>query len=477
MSQTIAIPTVTTTQGAIPQIPVALNAALIAIATSLAPGLTANLPGSLIEDMASTATGALVLLDQAQVDAINSLTPFGANPFTAIALGQIYLGQGSTAAPASNTSVFVTFSGTVGFIIPPGFIVSDGTNQYSVQNGGVIESGGSSAQIFCLCTQPGSFAVPVNGVTQIATSVPSGVTLSVTNPLPGTPGGPAQTTAQYAAQVLQAGLVASTGMPNYLKTLLGKVTGVEPRLVSVRAQSGGGWEIIVGGSADPYAVAAAIFFGLFDVSTLVGSTIRVVDITAANPGVVITDLNHGFVTGDVVTISGVNPGTYDGTYTITVFTNTSFGLGVDTTGFGAYVSGGVVTPNFRNVAPSLNSYPNTYIIPFVIPPLQNVAITLTWNTNSLNYISPAGVAQLGQPAIASYINSIPVGAPINVFELENVFTQAIAAIVSSVLITRMIFEVFINGTLTAPGSGTEAVSGDPESYFSTSAAEITINQG
>ena len=216
---------------------------------------------------------------------------------------------------------------------------------------------------------------------------------------------------------------------------------------------------------------------MFDVSTLVGSTIRVVDITAANPGVVITDLNHGFVTGDVVTISGVNPGTYDGTYTITVFTNTSFGLGVDTTGFGAYVSGGVVTPNFRNVAPSLNSYPDTYIIPFVIPPLQNVAITLTWNTNSLNYVSPAGVAQLGQPAIASYINSIPVGAPINVFELENVFTQAIAAIVSSVLITRMIFEVFINGTLTAPGSGTEAVSGDPESYFSTSAAEITINQG
>lgn len=479
MSATITIPTVSTTQGAIPQTPAALNAQLITIATSLVPGLTADLPGSLVEDMASTATGAVVLLDQAQVDSINSLTPFGANPFTAIALGQIYLGQGSTASPQTNTSVFVEFTGTVGFVIPPGFIVSDGTFQYTVQDGGIVATGGVSPLIFCLALLTGSWAVPANGVTQIVTSVPSGVTLTVTNPSPGTPGGPAETTAQYAARVLQAGLVASTGMPNYLRTKLEAVLGVQPRLISIRAQSGGGWEIIVGGSGDPYSIGGAILFGLFDVSTLTGSILAVTGITNANPGVVTTDLNHGYTNGQVVVINGVvgMSGINGVSLTIAGVTAKTFNIGIDTTGSGAYVSGGVVTPNLRNISVSLNNYPDIYVIPFVVPPLQNVTITLVWDTDSPNFVSPVGVAQLGQPAIASYINSIPVGAPINVFEMESAFTAAIASIVDPVLVTRMVFEVFINGVLTAPGSGTEAVFGDPESYFSTSAAAVTINQG
>ena len=48
-----------TTAGAIPVSPTDLLNAEIAAATVLAPGLTANLPGSLVEDMASTAAGAV----------------------------------------------------------------------------------------------------------------------------------------------------------------------------------------------------------------------------------------------------------------------------------------------------------------------------------------------------------------------------------------------------------------------------------
>lgn len=479
MSGSVNAPTVTTTQGALPRAPSDLNAQLITIATALAPGLTANLPASLVEDMASTATGALVVIDQAQVDTINSLTPFGANPSTALALGQIYLGQGSTSNPASNTSVFVTFTGTVGFIIPPGFIVSDGSNQYTIEDGGVIQTGGTSGQLFAQALQPGSFAVPANTVTTLITSVPGGITLAVNNPQAGTPGGAFETTAQYAARVLQAGLVASTGMPNFLKTELEEVNGVVSQLVSVRQQTGGGWEVIVGGNGDAYAIAAAIFFSLFDVSSLTGSQIQVTAITNAANGQVTTNLNHGYATGQVIQINGAVgiTGINGVNFTITVVDQKNFLLNHSTSGSGTWTSGGVVTPNFRNVSVNLNNYPDTYTIPFVVPPLQTVLIQITWNTTSSNFVSPIGVAALAQPAVAAYINAIPVGAPINIFELNEVFTSSISTLVDPDLVTRIVVTVTINGVVTAPGSGTGAVSGDPESYFSISASNVTVVQG
>src|SRR5271168_3290506 len=82
------VPLNMTTTGPVPTPPATLNAQLIANATALAPGLTANLPGSLIEDLSSTATGALIVLDQARVDYINSLAPGAANPFVLYLLGQ-----------------------------------------------------------------------------------------------------------------------------------------------------------------------------------------------------------------------------------------------------------------------------------------------------------------------------------------------------------------------------------------------------
>ena len=70
-----------TTAGAVPTSPTDLLNAEIAAATALSPGLTANLPGSLVEDMASTAVGAVVIQDQAFVDLVNSISPYTANPF------------------------------------------------------------------------------------------------------------------------------------------------------------------------------------------------------------------------------------------------------------------------------------------------------------------------------------------------------------------------------------------------------------
>jgi hypothetical protein len=458
--------------------PAILYQMVITNATIQSPGLTI-LPAGLIEDVAGTDTGTLVLMDQLVTETVDSFSPYAANPYVLLELGQIYLGSGSTAAPASNTAVYLVFNGTVGFVIAPGFTVSDGTYQYTVAApGGVVQTGGASGLIFAQATQAGSWAVPPGTVTQLVTSVPSAITLTVTNPSAGTPGGPAQTEGQYRAQVLQAGLVASTGMTNYLRTLLEAVPGVQAQLISIRAPNAGQWEIIVGGTGDPYAIGLAISLAVPDFSTLVGSTLAATAITAATNGVVTTDLNHGYSTGQAVTTAGASPGGYNQTYaSITVLTPTTFETNVNTSGYGAYTGGGVCTPNFRNTSVSISQYPDSYTIPFVLPPAQTVTITVVWNTSSLNFVSPTGVAQLVQPAIAAYINALPVSATINLLELQSAFIGAVASLFPENLITVLTFTVYINGIMTAPDAGTQIVVGDPESYFTATATGITVNQG
>jgi hypothetical protein len=69
----------------------------------------------------------------------------------------------------------------------------------------------------------------------------------------------------------------------------------------------------------------------------------VTHITTANPGVVTTSTAHGFSTGDIIELSGVVGMTeVNGqSYTITVITNDTFFIDVDTFAFTPYTSGGV----------------------------------------------------------------------------------------------------------------------------------------
>lgn len=259
-----------TSAGAVPANPVDLLNAEISAATVLSPGLTANLPGSLVEDMASTACGAVVIQDQAYVDLVNSISPYTANPFMLYQLGAVY---GVQQGQGSNTSVYVTFTGSAGFVIPIGFVVSDGTHQYTVQDGGIISNTGQSTALFCLAISSGSWAVPAGTVTTLITSVPSGITLTCTNINPGTAGAFAQTIQSYQAQVIQAGLSTAQGVPAFIKTALLNVSGVQANLISVRNVGTNQWEIICGGSGDPYQIANAIFNSVPDISSLVGSTV------------------------------------------------------------------------------------------------------------------------------------------------------------------------------------------------------------
>lgn len=258
------LPIIVTQSGAQPTPPKTLLANLITNVSAIVPGYTANLPAGLITDLASTATGAVALIDSAMVDTINSVTPYGANVPLLKQLGNIY---GVTQGQGSNTSVNVTFMGLPGFVIPKGFIVSDGNYQYAVQNNTIVPNSGQTEPVYCLATNSGSWAVPSGSVTQIITSVPSSTPVTCTNVTAGLPGADEQNYASYRAQVMQAGMFAVQGTPDCLQVSLNKVYGVQENLISYRQATLGKWVIVVGGG-DPYEVAYAIYKAVPDISIL-----------------------------------------------------------------------------------------------------------------------------------------------------------------------------------------------------------------
>lgn len=395
------VPVVMSSSGAVATPPATLRQTIETNVAATNPDYTANLPSSMIEDVLSTEVASVSQIDQARVDAINSVTPYGANAFILAQLG----GQaGIVQGVATNTSVNVVFSGTAGYVVPSGFTVSDGTYQYVLSSGGVIASGGSSPQLYAVANQSGSWAVPAGTVTQIVTSYPAGVSLSVTNPEAGTPATGSESVQDYRARVLQAQQASAQGLPAFLKTALQAVSGVVPRLVSI-LQVSGGWEILCGGG-DPYSVANAIYQGVVDLSTLQGSS------TSA-----------------------------------------------------------------RNVSATIIDGPDSYTITYVNPPEQVVTVAAIWNTTLPNFTAGSQVNQLAAPALQAYINSIPVGQPINLLEMTNTFQTSVASVLSPINLTTLTFTVTINGVQTSPTAGTSIIPSDPESYFYASASGVTVTQG
>ena len=254
--------------GAVPTAPLTLRDQLIALAVAANPGLTTNLPGTLIEDIASTDVGALTLIDQARVETINSISPLGANLFMLNQLGQIY---GVQQAQTENVSVNVVFTGTPGYVIDAGVIVSDGTYQYITQNATVIAYSGFSEQVYCVASVSGTWGVPANTVTNLVSSVPSGVIISLTNPAAGTPPQTAQTPEEYRTAVLDAGKIGASGMIQAIKTYVKNVPGVVNNLVSVASNGSSSWKVIVKGG-DPKEVAYAIWQSCGDPAVLSGAT-------------------------------------------------------------------------------------------------------------------------------------------------------------------------------------------------------------
>ena len=471
MTDSVSIPLVMGTDGAVPTPPVTLQTALINGVAATNPGYTANLPGSLIEDISSTDVGAMVVMDQARVEAVNSVTPLGANAFVLAQLGtQFGVPQGKNA----NGSVFVVFNGPSGFVLQPGFTVTDGTNQFVLQDGGIIQANGQTPQLFAVATNSGTFAIPANTVNKLITSVPSAFAVTVNNPEAGIAATAAESVQSYRGRVLQAGVVASTGTPAFLKTLLNAIPGVQQQLVSIN-QVAGGWQIVCGGG-DSFAVANAILQGVPDIATLQGSRLAITGMSAANPVIVTTNLNHGFIPGQTFTVVGATPAAYNLIYTVASVTATTITTTTNGSAFGVFTGGAKLAVNPRNVNVSIFQNPDTYAITYVNPPQQVVTVSVTWNTTLPNFTAGISVNQLTAPAIQAYINSIFVGQPINLLEMTATFQAAAAPVIAASNITTLQFAVTINGVAVTPAAGTSIIASDPESHFFCSATGVTVNQ-
>lgn len=402
-SYSFDFPVVIGADGATPTDPDDIRTQLVANVTANAPDFTADLPASLVEDVVSTGVAGISLMDQARVEAINCLTPDGANEFFLTQLGQQ---AGLPMGLPTNVSVTVVFSGTVGYTVSNGFLVSDGSFVYQTQATGIIDDTGSSLPITAIALDPNATVAAAGTVVKLVTSVPSNVTLAVTNARAGNPAQPAETYQAYRGRVLEGELAAAVATGRFIKTLLSQVPGVSSRLIGAQ-QASPGIRAIVGGTGDKYQIANALLQSVADPTDLVGSAVS----------------------------------------------------------------------SSRNVTVSVNDYPDTYSVIYVVPPAQTVTMVITWNTSLTNFTGGGTFQALVQRPVSDYINALPVGAPINLLEVTAIFQQAVAAQLDANLLTRLAFSVYINSTLTPPASGYSSIAGDPESYFTCIATGITVDQG
>lgn len=449
-----------------------LRTMLVDEATALSPGLTTDLPASLIEDMASTGTGGLLSIDQMRIDTLNGVGPNSAN----LALLTLQAQQYGARAQMTEgyTSVNVVFTGTPYYMVPKGFIVSDGTYQYATTEAVTLRSSGTSASVNARATITGAWAVVADSVVALGTSIPATITLTVTNPTAGTPASDAETNAQFRARIWNMGMAALQGSPEMIMGKVGEVDNVTSRLVSVVQQTDG-WIVMCGGG-DNVDMANAIFISSGDFTRLKLSSLNVTGITQANPGVVSTDLTHGFTTGQIIQIAGIVGMTeLNGvSLTVTVIDPHSFSIGTDTTSYTAWASGGVVTPNLRNTTVSINNVPDIYTINYVQPLQQLTTVTFQWASQTVNYIADNVLLSLSQTSVITYINSLRAGAPLNLNKLKDIFLQAINSTYDMTLITTLNVIVTVNGIITAADSGTNIISGDRYSYFYVSDTGVSV---
>jgi len=124
----------------------------------------------------------------------------------------------------------------------------------------------------------------------------------------------------------------------------------------------------------------------------------IIGATQANPGVITTSYPHNLMTGDTVAINQVLGMTQlnGNRYTITVLSPTTFQIGVDTTGFSAYTSGGVFFSNrsLTGLEPNAQLAPGTFSITIggitLTDQGDGLITSLTpGNSGTINYITGA----------------------------------------------------------------------------------------
>ena len=255
-----------TASGLIPRTPSQIRSDLQNSLLLKDPALTLDDPAysEIIPSWLDTSVSCVEEIEQAAIDTINSIDPTLSNEMIADSLGSTL---GIIRNESARASVYVQFScATDGYNIPKGFLVSDGSYQFYVLEGGFIVDG--IAMLYCVCTVDGIIPIAENTVKYIVTSVPSPYVITCTNPVSGNQGNELETLSHFKSRYILSFNRVSTGTIPYAKELLSAVNGNLKR-ISIK-QTNGKIKIIVGGG-NPYAIGEAIFKSGLDISVLEGS--------------------------------------------------------------------------------------------------------------------------------------------------------------------------------------------------------------
>lgn len=219
-------------------------------------------------------------------------------------------------------------------------------------------------------------------------------------------------------------------------------------------------------------IATGVQFNLFTQISFTGS---ISNITQADPGEVTTSSTNLLQTGQLVTITGVVGMTEVNkmTYTITVTSSDTFTIGIDTTNFSAYISGGTWTTNDLSGETLKTIVPGSVVItmpgPIVFTDQGDGTLTSATPGNSgvINYVTGnitlTATAGAGTSTVSfSYYPGLPVMG-IRQRELQNsandqtiFFDQVYAYDFNG---TSNQFEELIPGTTwNAEGEGVDGIS-------------------
>lgn len=465
-----ALAFVVTTAGAQPVDPTAIRASIETDVAAASPGYTADLPGSLIEDILSTGIAQIAVAGQAAVDAVNSLSVATAQPYILAVLGAQF---GLPINQTTNGSADVVFSGTIGYVIPAGFVVGDASgNQYATVASSVVGASGESLPVSVIETSANQNQIPAGSITKIISALPSGITLTVINPLGGAPSTTQETVAQYRARLMNAFQSVVGGAPQTIRNALDAIPGITSNAVNVVAENGG-WQIVVFGG-DDYAIANAILSSIGDIQLLQGSGLAIIALSAASSMVITTNYPSNIAVGATLTITGATPSAYNVTTTVTAVSGTSITTGTNSAAFGAYTSGATFSPNPRNVSVTLTDAPDNYTILFVRATPHAVAVTVTYQTLLAAFTQQAQVSAIAQTALQSYITGLDVGQGISLIAMSNIMEAAIADVLPVAEISAIDYAITIDGVSVTPDAGTQIIQYDPEGIFSS--ASVTVAQ-
>lgn len=441
-----------------------LRQKLVEKAQALSPGLTDNLPGSLVEDIVSTSVGALIICDQARVDLLNSIGPRTGNLNMLTQLAEQY-GVPSRRSEGL-TTVNLIFEGTPGFVVSQGFRVSDGTHQYILQDAVIVPTDGKTDPMVAYGSVSGQWAVSALTVTKLITSVPDNIKLSVSNPTAGTPAAGSESVSDFRDRVWQAGMSNVSAYPGFIRTELSKVTNIVNRLTSVK-NIGNKWYVICSGG-DLYSMAGAIFKSAGDFTRLAAFVLEIASMTKGEETIVETNYTHGFSTGqiiqfhDMVLWNELN----DRDFVITVTSPNTFTIPYDTSTLDGNFDGtGNITPNLRAHSVIINDWPDNYTIPFSEPLQQKVTIQYQWNTTQSSYLSSAAISEVVIIPTVEYINSISSGNPININTLKGIFMSQVDTISNQDIIDTLKVVVTSNGYAVEPEGDESVIWGDAFSYW------------